>query len=115
MRPMEGFEKMVLPISDKTEDIEIGDLVEFARNLDIPEDIATETARELAHGIADRARELINNIPDIIKAQPKVFENVQTAMVRAVERSHAMFPDVDPEIIIDESLSKNKKNRMARP
>lgn len=114
-KPMSSVEPMVLTINDKNDDIELEDLVEFASKLDIPPDIASEIAYEISYGIANRARELVNDIPAVIKSQPLVFANVQAAFVRAVQRAHMMFSEIDPEITIDDDLSKIKKARSLRP
>jgi serine/threonine-protein kinase HipA len=102
------FGTVVLPINDKNSDIEIEDLVSIATSsLEISEVDARSIALQVAKGIADSAKEVINNLPDPILNNAKCLELSKLACERAVARCHHMFPEIDPNIE-DHSKAKIK-------
>jgi serine/threonine-protein kinase HipA len=115
LKTMESIESMTTPINSKTEDITVEDLVIFASKMDISQEKANEIVFETAKGIANRAKQLIGDIPDVIQAIPAVNAIIVSVFERAVSRCHLMFSEIDPEISVDISKSNQRNSKRNKP
>jgi uncharacterized protein YjgD (DUF1641 family) len=113
VKPMETIEPMMMPINHQSKDVQLPDLLAYAALMDIDANTASQVAFETADGIAKVARELFNDLPAIIVAQPLVLHNVQIALQRAAARAHLMFPEIDPEMHAGMSRSTSAPRRAA--